>query len=265
MKYGSKNNTYSTLLIICIIGVLTILSNALNAVPHADSTINTGSGVIQGDLNGDGVVDLSDAILALKVLTNQSPSGILPNYATSQTDVNGDNKIGLEEVIYILRKTARPGLVLSPIGSDGLESYWPLDGDWHDALDKHDLITANPGGFSAATNVRAGNNLAYGPTGADTGNGATGSTFTSLPEENGITLEGWVWLPDDSSIGHLFGFAGSQWGEPNLSISVSWGFIWVSLGSANGWCLCRVLPARGHLLASPCPGPAQGFSHRYSL
>jgi hypothetical protein len=33
-----------------------------------------------------------------------NPPGIRTDYATSGIDVNGDNKIGLPEVIYILQK-----------------------------------------------------------------------------------------------------------------------------------------------------------------
>jgi len=64
-----------------------------------------------GDINGDGVVDLADAVLALKVMAGvaQTPGatgGVRLDYATSGADVNGDGKIGLPEVIYILQKAA---------------------------------------------------------------------------------------------------------------------------------------------------------------
>lgn len=52
---------------------------------------------VPGDVNGDGAVDLLDAIGALKVLAGS------PTTATNDADVNGDNKIGLEEALYILR------------------------------------------------------------------------------------------------------------------------------------------------------------------
>lgn len=66
---------------------------------------------ILGDLNGDGLVDLKDAVLALKVLSGKDPhnpndpNDIRPDYATSGVDVSGDKRIGLEELIYILQKT----------------------------------------------------------------------------------------------------------------------------------------------------------------
>ncbi len=58
----------------------------------------------KGDINGDRSIDLADAILALQVMTGMTPSGIVSNYALSGADVNGDGKIGKEEVIYILQK-----------------------------------------------------------------------------------------------------------------------------------------------------------------
>ena len=55
---------------------------------------------INGDINGDGNVDLTDAILAIQIV-----SGITPTQAVyAGADVNGDGKIGIEEVIYILQK-----------------------------------------------------------------------------------------------------------------------------------------------------------------
>jgi hypothetical protein len=53
-----------------------------------------------GDVNGSGgEPDLADAIVALQVVAGLNP----PNVFAS-ADVNNDNKIGLEEVIYILQK-----------------------------------------------------------------------------------------------------------------------------------------------------------------
>ena len=55
-----------------------------------------------GDIDGDGSLTLTDAILAMHVL-----SGVQPPVATYwQADVNGDNRIDLAEVIYILQKAA---------------------------------------------------------------------------------------------------------------------------------------------------------------
>lgn len=54
-----------------------------------------------GDLNHLNGVDLADAVLALKVICGLNPSGVFLD-----ADVNGDGKIGLAEVIYILQKVA---------------------------------------------------------------------------------------------------------------------------------------------------------------
>ncbi|MFA6412606.1 MAG: DUF1566 domain-containing protein, partial [Syntrophales bacterium] len=56
----------------------------------------------KGDINYNGQVNLNDAVLALQVIV-----GILPQQMVyKEADVNGDGKIGLAEVIFILQKTA---------------------------------------------------------------------------------------------------------------------------------------------------------------
>jgi len=62
--------------------------------------------VALGNVNGDTSVNLTDAILALKVIAGMNPTGIRPNYATSGVDVNGNGKIGMAEVVYILQHVA---------------------------------------------------------------------------------------------------------------------------------------------------------------
>jgi len=58
--------------------------------------------VLMGDVNHDGVIDNQDAILALQVL-----SGIDPVTAVyKEADINGDGKIALDEVLYILQAVA---------------------------------------------------------------------------------------------------------------------------------------------------------------
>lgn len=49
-----------------------------------------------GDLNNDTIVDLTDLILSLQVLSGQNPSIII------ESDVNNNGKTGMEEVLYIL-------------------------------------------------------------------------------------------------------------------------------------------------------------------
>ncbi len=59
---------------------------------------------LKGDINGDSNVDLTDAIIALKVSAGTDTSGLIrSDYVTSGVDVNGDNKVGIDEIIYILQ------------------------------------------------------------------------------------------------------------------------------------------------------------------
>ncbi|OQX03948.1 MAG: hypothetical protein BWK80_54595 [Desulfobacteraceae bacterium IS3] len=67
------------------------------------SLMPSGSVALQkGDLNKDKSVDLKDAIAALRVLAGLEFSGTYD----IQADVNGDNRIGMEEAVYILQKVA---------------------------------------------------------------------------------------------------------------------------------------------------------------
>ncbi len=60
----------------------------------------------KGDLNGDNIVNLTDAILALQVINGLHPALLRSDYVVSGTDVNGDNQVGMEELIYILQDEA---------------------------------------------------------------------------------------------------------------------------------------------------------------
>ena len=54
------------------------------------------------DLNGDGVSDLADAVLGLQVLIGNRPN-LRDDVVHSTADVNADGRIGLDEIVYILR------------------------------------------------------------------------------------------------------------------------------------------------------------------
>ncbi|MCP4346072.1 MAG: hypothetical protein GY795_11180 [Desulfobacterales bacterium] len=59
----------------------------------------------KGDINRDSETDLTDAVIALKVTAGLNVDDIIPTgYSMSDTDVNGDNRIGMEEVLYIMKK-----------------------------------------------------------------------------------------------------------------------------------------------------------------
>jgi hypothetical protein len=73
-------------------------------IAGASFTVNQpgASAVMMGDINGDAAIDITDAVLAIQVI-----SGITPEQSiNSNADVNEDGKIGLPEAIYILQKTA---------------------------------------------------------------------------------------------------------------------------------------------------------------
>lgn len=62
------------------------------------SRIVSASAVCKGDINGDGNVDLTDAVLALQALV-----GIDTPVVYRGADVNDDDRIGLAEVSYVLQ------------------------------------------------------------------------------------------------------------------------------------------------------------------
>jgi hypothetical protein len=54
----------------------------------------------KGDINGDGIVSLEDAILGLRITMGSGSGQTISKYA----DVNGDGKLGLPEVLYVLQR-----------------------------------------------------------------------------------------------------------------------------------------------------------------
>ena len=48
----------------------------------------------------DGTTNLTDAILGLQILSGNTPTTSI----STNSDINNDSKIGVEEVIYILRE-----------------------------------------------------------------------------------------------------------------------------------------------------------------
>ena len=96
------------------VGEFTITARAGGYSTLSSVTVSVKDGVIEtkniemvltrGDINADGVVNQADADLVMQVLSGKNPPGIRSDYATSDADVNGDNKIGLQELVYILEK-----------------------------------------------------------------------------------------------------------------------------------------------------------------
>ena len=58
--------------------------------------------VAAGDINFDKTIDLKDAILGLQIL-----SGIHKNYAYADADFSGDNRIGIEEILFIFENITK--------------------------------------------------------------------------------------------------------------------------------------------------------------
>ncbi len=54
---------------------------------------------LKGNINCDGCVNLNDALIALQII-----AGLKPDNVCQSADVNGDSKIGLEEVVYVIQK-----------------------------------------------------------------------------------------------------------------------------------------------------------------
>jgi hypothetical protein len=76
--------------------------------------VSTAGAAIRGDINGDGQINLQDAITALKAVTEQSAGEKI----SLSGDVNGDGKIGIEEVVFVLQYLGfiRTAPRLDPIG-----------------------------------------------------------------------------------------------------------------------------------------------------
>jgi hypothetical protein len=55
--------------------------------------------ISKGDLNNNGQIDLIDGVLAVQLMAGSKPASVV----FKEADVNADGKIGLEEVVFILR------------------------------------------------------------------------------------------------------------------------------------------------------------------
>jgi len=92
--------------------VQTLLTSGLMALVLVAMSVNSAS-ALKGDINDDGSLGLADAIIGMRVLTNQSPSGV-----STAGDVDGDNKIGNADVVYVLVKLVAPAQTYSKIQED---------------------------------------------------------------------------------------------------------------------------------------------------
>ena len=75
-----------------------------DGISDFDEYLNhTHPSAMPGDMNNDGTVDLKDAVLGLKLVAGENQEKV-----SLDADVNGDEKMGLEEVIYILQAVSEP-------------------------------------------------------------------------------------------------------------------------------------------------------------
>lgn len=62
---------------------------------------------LPGDINGDCRVNLNDAVIGLAIIAGEDGTGKMRlNYPVSGADINTDDRVGLEEMIYILKQLA---------------------------------------------------------------------------------------------------------------------------------------------------------------
>ncbi len=77
------------------------------SMPVQTYIIQTNGTKLKGDINGDAVMDLKDAMIALKVAAGaDDPIPVRSDYVSSGIDLSGDGRIGIEEVVYVLQKVA---------------------------------------------------------------------------------------------------------------------------------------------------------------
>ena len=126
--------------------MVSAISNALN-ISHA----------FKGDINGDGALNLTDAIVTFQVMSGTNPAGVGDGYGNSGADVNNDSRVGFEETIYILQRIAgdRPA-AFEEIkffggnnGTNGLE-LWKTDGTAQGTVMVKDI---NPGALGAGEDL----------------------------------------------------------------------------------------------------------------
>ncbi len=79
---------------------------AATGEPQGTPVMSAGVSVrLPGDVDGNGKVELADAVLALKIMAGFTISP--PQTVNLNADVDGDRKIGMAEVVYILRTLAK--------------------------------------------------------------------------------------------------------------------------------------------------------------
>jgi len=79
------------------------IDKSCTVIKDTELTVYSYTRKIEGDVSGDDRVDLSDAILSLRIVAGISVTDKINRMGA---EVNGDKMIGIEEVIYILQIVA---------------------------------------------------------------------------------------------------------------------------------------------------------------
>ncbi|NOY70379.1 MAG: hypothetical protein GXP53_12995 [Deltaproteobacteria bacterium] len=73
---------------------------------------------IPGDITGDGLITLADAIIGMQIVSHfDLTTDIRPDYTTAGVDINHDHKLSSEEIIYILQSVCGMREMLMRTGS----------------------------------------------------------------------------------------------------------------------------------------------------
>jgi hypothetical protein len=80
-------------------------AGTIGGTPGLENSV--GNGALIGDTDGNGMIDLRDAVLALKIVSSDTYEPDVQMFA----DVNKDGRLGVDEAIYVLQVAAG---ILSP-------------------------------------------------------------------------------------------------------------------------------------------------------
>jgi hypothetical protein len=80
-----------------------VIDSGNGDAPFVDMGADEFNGTSQaGDINSDGLINLADAITALRTCTAIPPDSPV----SAKTDINGDQQIGTPEAMYVLQKVS---------------------------------------------------------------------------------------------------------------------------------------------------------------
>jgi PKD repeat protein len=187
--------------------------------------VQSDSQIQPGDVDGNGILDLSDAIAALRIL-----AGVATPISVGG-DVNGDGKIGIEEIIFILRSISQPDFSLNS-NSAQLDSSAQIG----------TLGVSAPAGYNwNATSDVSWVTISAGSSGA--GNGSieySVSANISLNLRTGtISVEGHTFTITQSGLNCSYSISpsnqnfGADGGNGTISVSATSGCDWNATENAN--------------------------------